>query len=295
MSLRNFPRLERSHTPHRSFRLAASTPTGVPPLMLAFTFPGQGSQRPGMGRPWAERGVVGARGRGERDRGTRPRAAAARRRRRRAEGHAQRAALHVRLEPRRARRDRAHRPRRDVLRGPQPRRVHRARRNRRARRSTRGCSSSPSAPRRCTRAGQDQPGTMAAVLGLDDDEVEIACRRARQRRVGRELQRSRTGRDRRLARRCRVRRGARQGARREEGAAASGERRVPHAVHGAGARPLAQGDRRGEAARHRRPGHLERRRARARPGRRLGEPALRAAVQPRAMAPVPASPSPMQA
>ena len=30
-------------------------------------------------------------------------------------------------------------------------------------------------------------------------------------------------------------------------------------------------------------------------GRRLGEPALSAAVQPRAMAPVPASPSPMQA
>lgn len=27
-------------------------------------------------------------------------------------------------------------------------------------------------------AGQDQPGTMAAVLGLDDDDVEIACRRA---------------------------------------------------------------------------------------------------------------------
>ena len=27
-------------------------------------------------------------------------------------------------------------------------------------------------------AGQDQPGTMSAVLGLDDDEVEIACRRA---------------------------------------------------------------------------------------------------------------------
>ncbi len=27
-------------------------------------------------------------------------------------------------------------------------------------------------------AGVDQPGTMAAVLGLDDDEVEIACRRA---------------------------------------------------------------------------------------------------------------------
>ena len=27
-------------------------------------------------------------------------------------------------------------------------------------------------------AGQDQPGTMSAVLGLDDDDVEIACRRA---------------------------------------------------------------------------------------------------------------------
>ena len=27
-------------------------------------------------------------------------------------------------------------------------------------------------------AGQEQPGTMAAVLGLDDDQVEVACRRA---------------------------------------------------------------------------------------------------------------------
>lgn len=27
-------------------------------------------------------------------------------------------------------------------------------------------------------AGSDQPGTMAAVLGLDDDDVEVACRRA---------------------------------------------------------------------------------------------------------------------
>src|SRR4029453_9580521 len=27
-------------------------------------------------------------------------------------------------------------------------------------------------------AGVDNPGTMAAVLGLDDDDVEIACRRA---------------------------------------------------------------------------------------------------------------------
>ena len=27
-------------------------------------------------------------------------------------------------------------------------------------------------------AGLDEPGTMAAVLGLDDDQVEVACRRA---------------------------------------------------------------------------------------------------------------------
>ncbi len=27
-------------------------------------------------------------------------------------------------------------------------------------------------------AGVENPGTMAAVLGLDDDQVEVACRRA---------------------------------------------------------------------------------------------------------------------
>ena len=44
------------------------------------------------------------------------------------------------------------------------------------------------------------PGTMAAVLGLDDDLVEVACRRADSRRVGGQLQRPRPGRDRRLGR-----------------------------------------------------------------------------------------------
>ena len=105
--------------------------------MLAFTFPGQGSQRPGMGRPWASEEsweLVGEASEiAERDlerllldadadelKDTR---------------NAQLATFV--LEPRRARRDRAPRPRCDVLRGPQPRRVHRARRHRRARRSTR--------------------------------------------------------------------------------------------------------------------------------------------------------------
>ncbi|MEZ5273642.1 MAG: hypothetical protein R2694_15295 [Ilumatobacteraceae bacterium] len=42
-------------------------------------------------------------------------------------------------------------------------------------------------------AGQDNPGTMAAVLGLDDDQVEVACRRSGRRRLGGQLQRPRPG------------------------------------------------------------------------------------------------------
>ena len=83
----------------------------------------------------------------------------------------------------------------------------------------------------------------------------------RQRRVGGQLQRARPGRHRRLARGRRRRRRRRQGARRQEGDAAAGLRRVPHAVHGARPRPAAQGDRRGEPARHRGAGRLQRRRA----------------------------------
>ncbi len=139
-------------------------------------------------------------------------------------------------------------------------------------------------------AGQDQPGTMAAVLGLDDDDVEIACRRADSdvwvanfNAPGQVVIAGSPGRG-------GVCRREREGARSEEGAPAPGERRVPHSVHGAGARSVAQGDREREATRHRRAGHLERRRARARPGGRLGEPALGAALQPGALAPVPARP-----
>ena len=44
----------------------------------------------------------------------------------------------------------------------------------RRRRSTRHASAAPP----CTMPDSPNPGTMAAVLGLDDDHVEIACRRA---------------------------------------------------------------------------------------------------------------------
>ena len=52
-------------------------------------------------------------------------------------------------------------------------------------------------------AAEDQEGTMAAVLGLDDDDVEAACAAGRRRRVGRQLQRPRPGRHRRRPRRGR--------------------------------------------------------------------------------------------
>ncbi len=59
---------------------------------------------------------------------------------------------------------------------PQPRRVHRARRHRRSvlRRRRRLVTERA----RPCRTPADEPGTMAAVLGLDDEQVEVACRRA---------------------------------------------------------------------------------------------------------------------
>ena len=135
-------------------------------------------------------------------------------------------------------------------------------------------------------AGQDQPGTMAAVLGLDDDEVEIACRRADSdvwvanfNAPGQVV----------IA-------GSPEGvASAAAHAKELGAKKVmPLPVSGAFHTPfmapardrLRKAIAEAKPARHRRPGHLERRRAGARQGRRLGEPALRPAVQPRAVASV---------
>ena len=169
--------------------------------MIAFTFPGQGSQKPGMGERLARPPVVGA-GR------PRPRAVAgrdvappaARRRRRRAQGHPQRPALDLRRQPGGARRGRAPR--------------------RRAGRSCAGHSlgeytalvasgalAFDDGVRLVAERGDamqaaatERAGTMAAVLGLDDDEVEVACARRRRRRLGGQLQRPRPGRHRRSTR-----------------------------------------------------------------------------------------------
>ena len=86
-----------------------------------------------------------------------------------------------------------------------------------------------------------------------------------------------------------------QGAGRQEGHAAAGVRRVPHAVHDPGAGPPAQGHRRGQPARHRRADRLQRRRAPPRPGQRVGQPAVGAALQPGALEALPAGAVPARA
>ena len=137
-------------------------------------------------------------------------------------------------------------------------------------------------------AGLAQPGTMAAVLGLDDDQVDVACRRADEDVWVANYNAPGPGRHRRLARRRRRGDRPRQGARRQEGHAAAGVGRVPHAVHDGRPQPPAGGDRRGRPTRHRGARRLQRRRPPPPRGQGVGQPAVGPAVVARALEAVPA-------
>ena len=160
---------------------------------------------------------LGARRGGRRHRWpARRRPAAARRRRRRAEGHAQRPAHHVRVEPDGARRRRAARHRTELLRRPQPRRVHRAHRHRRAG-FDEGVRLVIERADAMHDAGTEQPGHDGRRPRPRRRPGRGRLPPRRRGRVGGQLQRARPGRHRRLARRRRRGERARQGARRQEG------------------------------------------------------------------------------
>ena len=247
--------------------------------MLAFTFPGQGSQRPGMGRPWADHPsweLIGeASSVTDRDLGRLLLDADADELK---DTRNAQLTTFV-LQPDGARRGRAPRHRARLLRRPQPRRVHRAHRQRGAvvrggpapgdRAGRRHARRRPRQPRHDGR--RPRPRRRPGRGGLQP---------GRPRRVGRQLQRPRPGGHRRLARGRQLGQREGQGARCQAGDAPAGQRGVPHAVHGPGPRPAAQGHLRGQPTRHRGAHRVERRCPPPRQGRGVDQPAVGPALQP---------------
>ena len=146
--------------------------------MIAFTFPGQGSQKPGMGRSWVDHPSWELVGEASTAAG-------------RDVGH-----LLLDADADELRQTRNAQLATFVL---EPRRARRGRAARASSRPGSPATASASTPRwppparvdfddgvrlvvergeAMQAAAEDRAGTMAAVLGLDDDEVEIACRRA---------------------------------------------------------------------------------------------------------------------
>ena len=136
-------------------------------------------------------------------------------------------------------------------------------------------------------AADERPGTMAALLGIADDDAEAACQRAEdevwvanynapgQVVIAGTVDGVAAGRR------------AGQGARRPQGAAHPGLGRLPHPADAAGPGPPAEGARRGRVPLPRGPGGGQRRRPGPhRPGR-VARPAVGPAVQPGPVAPDP--------
>ena len=205
---------------HRARSSGTSPPLTVTAPVIAFIFPGQGSQKVGMGQALAEafpdlprdvrRGRRGAR------RAAEP--ALLRRSRGSADADREHAAGDPRGEHRRV-------PAARVARASTPAFVaghslgeYSAQRGRRhASRSPTRCGIVRRRGRYMQEAVPVGDGAMAAILGLDADARRAGVRRGGggRGRQPREPERRRTGRDRRRARRGRARRRARQGARRQ--------------------------------------------------------------------------------